>query len=239
MTAVLRAADLVISVSHAVAHEVVDATGLPAGKFRVVHNAANAEFVPIDEAQRLAEVKAKYGLPDDFILFVGGIYPQKNFSRILTALDSIRGRIPHHLVVAGMMRWKTREDEALLETLGLGDRVHLLGWIDHEDLAVLYNLASCFIIPSFFESCSVALLEAISTGCPVIAASTGGNAEVAADAAVYVDPYDVDDIAEAMLRVATDGALRSRLREAGLERARLFGWEKAARETLAVLTELA
>ncbi len=239
MTAVLRAADRVISVSHAVADEVVRATGLPEDRFRVVHNAANAEFVPMEDAARLEEVRKKYDLPEDFILFVGGIYPQKNFSRLLSALDEIRGRIPHHLVVAGMMRWKTKDDEEHMRALGIEDRVRLLGWVDHDDLAVLYNLATCFIIPSFFESCSVALLESIACGCPVIASSTGGNPEVLGDAALYVDPYSVDSIRDAILRLVTDRELQASLRAAGLERSKRFGWEKAARETLAVLEELA
>lgn len=238
MTAIVKASDLVISVSRAVAREVVKATGFPEEKFRIVHNAANAGFTPIDDPERLRAVREKYDLPAEFMLFVGGLYPQKNFSRLLTALDAVRDRIPHHLVAAGDMRWRTRPDIERMRELGLEDRVHLIGWVEHEDLAALYNLATGFVLPSFFESCSVALLEAIATGCPVIAASTGGNPEVTGDAAVYVDPYDVDDIAGALLRVGTDAGLRATLRAAGLERSKAFGWEKAARQTLAVIEEL-
>ena len=167
---------------------IVKATGLSKAKFRVVHNAPAEQFRPIqDEAQR-AIIKEKYRLPDDFILFVGGIYPSKNFRGLLEAFRLVARDLPHTLVVAGNTRWKSAQDMRLIDDLGLTERVQRLGWVSQEDLPVLYNLATCFVIPSFHESCSVALLEALACGCPVIASQVCGNPEVAEDAALFVDP---------------------------------------------------
>ncbi len=237
--ACMRSADRVISVSRKVADELIAATGLPEDKFRIVHNAPGDRFHPIHDDAVLRSVAEKYDLPEDFLLFAGGIYPQKNFGTLLRAFHALRDEIPHRLVVAGMMRWKTGSDERLLRELDMGDRVQLVGWVGHEDLAAMYNLATCFVIPSYFESCSVALLEALACGCPIIASDAGGNPEVVGDAAILHNPDDQDALEAAILRVARDPELRKDLSARGLQRSERFGWEKAARETLAVFRELA
>ena len=151
MTAYMKAADIVISVSQKVADVLADATGLPPSRFRVIHNAAGDNFRPIDDPGELARVKQKYGLADDFLLFVGAIYPQKNFGTLLRAFHGLVKDVPHRLVVAGHNRWSTSEDMRLVKELGLEDRVDFLGWVGHDDLPALYNLATCFLIPSLFE----------------------------------------------------------------------------------------
>jgi glycosyltransferase involved in cell wall biosynthesis len=237
MTAMMKAADIIISVSHNVADEIVKATGLPKEKFRVIHNAPGENFRPIpDEAQR-AFIKEKYRLPDDFFLFVGGIYPTKNFGRLVQAFRLVARDIPHTLVVAGHMRWKSAQDMRLIDDLGLADRVQILGWVSQEDLPALYNLATCFVIPSLHESCSVALLEALACGCPVIASRVGGNPEVADDAALFVNPRNITEIKDAILQVAGDADLRHQLARKALARAQHFSWKKSALETLHIFDE--
>jgi glycosyltransferase involved in cell wall biosynthesis len=114
----------------------------------------------------------------------------------------------------------------------------MIGWVDHQDLPAIYQLASCFVLPSFHESCSVALLEALACGCPVIASSTGGNPEVVADAALLIDPYDPHALKNAMLRMTLELELRQELTRRGLGRAQRFSWEKSAAATLQVLEEV-
>jgi glycosyltransferase involved in cell wall biosynthesis len=238
MKALLRTADIVISVSQKVAEDLIHATGLSRSKFRVIYNAPGKEFTPITDTSRLAAVQGKYALPEAFLLFVGGIYPQKNFGGLLTAFAEVAPHIPHHLVVAGNSRWKSSRELDLIQRLGLEDRVQLIGWIKHDELPALYNLATAFLIPSFHESCSVALLEALACGCPIIASNTGGNPEVVADAALMVDPRNTEALKQAMLEVVSQPALRQELAQKALKRAPLFTWEKAAQETLQVFKEL-
>jgi len=239
ITALMKAADIVISVSQYAADVAVDSTGIPREKFRIIHNAAGAEFRPINDSASLKSVQEKYGLPDDFILFVGGIYPSKNFGGLLQAFRSAAQQIPHTLLVAGKTRWKSEDDMQLVQEYGLEDRVRFMGWIGHEDLPAIYNLAACFAIPSFHESCSVALLEALSCGCPVIASTAGGNPETAGDAAVFIDPHDLEAIEEALVEVASSQELRRELSRKGLLRSKAFSWDKSAEDTLAVFSELA
>ncbi len=236
--ACMRAADRVISVSQRVADELIAATGLPADKFRVVHNAPSEAFVPLRDESRLRRAREKFRLPGEFLLFVGGIYPQKNFNALLRAFHELRDEIPHDLVVAGMMRWKTGSERRLLDELDLGDRLRFLGWTEPDDLVALYNLAACFVIPSYFESCSVALLEALATGCPVIASDGGGNPEVVGDAALLHHPGDVEGLKNAIRRLTSDAALRADLSQRALARSRVFGWEKTTRQTIRVLEEV-
>ena len=238
MTAYMKAADIVISVSQKVADVLSDVTGLPPSKFRVIFNAAGDQFRPIDDPEELGRVKQKYSLVDDFLLFVGGIYPQKNFGTLLRAFHGVAKDIPHRLVVAGSARWSTSDDMQLVKELRLEDRIDFLGWVGHDDLPALYNLATCFLIPSLFESCSVALLEAMSCGCPVIGANTGGNPEVVQDAAILLDPMDTSELEREIRRVIADPALRADLANRGLRRAADFGWDKSAARTLALLREL-
>jgi glycosyltransferase involved in cell wall biosynthesis len=237
MKALMRAADCIISVSHKVAEELVQATGLPESKFRVVHNAAGEEFQPVRDVATLERIREKYRLPNDFVLFVGRIYPQKNFAGLLEAFKHTIDRIPHQLVVAGDTHPKLKHGLDLIEKLNLRDRVQSVGWVGHDDLPALYSLATCFIIPSFHESCSVALLEALSCGCPVIASNAGGNPEVVGEAALLVDPANTIEIKDAMLKVLSDADLRQRLAQAGLARAQEFSWAKSAAQTLKVFYE--
>jgi glycosyltransferase involved in cell wall biosynthesis len=236
--AFMRVADVVISVSQKVANDLISATGLPEAKFRVVHNAPDDTFRPVTDERVLADVRRRYGLPDAFMLFVGGIYPQKNFGGLLRAFRQVAPSIPHRLVVAGNMRWKSEGDLALIRTLGLQDRVQLLGWVEPVDLPALYSLAGCFVLPSFHESCSVALLEAMACGCPVIASRTGGNPEVVRDAAVLIDPGDPAQLTDAIRAVLGDEERRSDLRRRGQARAKDFSWETSARQTLDIFREL-
>jgi glycosyltransferase involved in cell wall biosynthesis len=237
MQALMRAADCIISVSHKVAEDLMQMTGLPQSKFRVVHNAPGEEFQPIKDTATHALVREKYRLPHDFVLFVGRIYPQKNFSGLLEAFHLIAHKVPHQLVVAGGTHPKFKLDSDLIQKLNLKDRIQFVGWVGHEDLPALYNLATCLVIPSFHESCSVALLEALSCGCPVIASKTGGNPEVVGDAALLVDPANPVEISDTILKVLADADLRQRLAQAGLVRAQEFSWEKSAAKTLKVFSE--
>jgi glycosyltransferase involved in cell wall biosynthesis len=238
MKAYLRSADRVISVSQKVADDIVQQAGISQDKIRVVHNAPSENFKPIANLSVLGEIRKKYALPEQFFLFVGGIYPQKNFHGLVQAYQMLTRNIPHSLVIAGNLRWKAKHELDLIRRLEVEDRVQMIGWVDHQDLPAIYQLASCFVLPSFHESCSVALLEALACGCPVIASSTGGNPEVVADAALLIDPYDPHALKNAMLRMTLELELRQELTRRGLGRAQRFSWEKSAAATLQVLEEV-
>jgi glycosyltransferase involved in cell wall biosynthesis len=141
------------------------------------------------------------------------------------------------LVLAGKRGWLYTDLFAQVERLGLANRVLFPGYIADADLPALLSGALGFVFPSLYEGFGIPVLEAGACGVPVITSNTSSLPEVAGDAALLVDPHDVDAIAEAMHRLVTDEALRTELARRGLENVQRFSWEKCARETLAVLLE--
>ncbi len=141
------------------------------------------------------------------------------------------------LVLAGKKGWLYADLFAQVERVGLPGRVVFPGYIEDADLPALLSGALAFVLPSLYEGFGIPVLEAGACGVPVITSNTSSLPEVAGDAALLVDPHDVDAIAEAMRRLVTDDTLRSELARRGLANVQRFSWEKCARETLAVLLE--
>ena len=140
---------------------------------------------------------------------------------------------PLHLVIAGRRGWLYEEVFATIERLQLGERVRVLDFIDDNDLPALYNLAWVFTYPSIYEGFGLPALEALACGTPVVTADNSSLPEVVGDAAVLAPAEDVAALADAIGRVVSDEALRARLKAAGPPHARLFTWERAARQVLA------
>ena len=230
----LRRSDVVISVSNRAKQDIGIYTGTDLRKVKTIYLAADKGFSQTPDESMLKAIRAKYSLPERFILNVGHIYPSKNPKNILRAYAKLRGKIPHKLVMAGGMRWKYADELKPLEEYALHDDVVFLGLVPHEDLPAIYRMADLFLFPSKYESCPVALLEAMACGCPVVSSPVGGIPEVAGDAAILVDPNDPEAIAEAVYRVLTDEQLRQELSRRSLEQSKHFTWEKCARETLAL-----
>jgi glycosyltransferase involved in cell wall biosynthesis len=186
----------------------------------------------------LAAVREKYGLPDRLILNVGALEPGKNQATLLRAFHRLKGNGRERgLVIAGPPAWRYERLLRLVDKLGLADEVRFLGYVPVEDLVALYNLADLFVFPSLYEGFGLPPLEAMACGLPVVASTAPALREVLDGAALLVQPQDMDGLAEAMAAALGDEPLRSHLREAGLERAALFSWERTARETAAVYHE--
>lgn len=236
---ILPAADRVISPSLAMTADLARYVRYPITRVRTIHHGVSDKFRVETDPERLARARATYRLPDRFILFVGRLYPQKNFAVLARALALVRHAIPHRLVVVGRPRYKFAGDIALLERLGIADRVAFLHHVPNDDLPLVYNLADCFVYPSLYESFGLAQVEAMACGCPVIGANAGAVPEVAGDAALLFDPRRPEELAEAILAVTGNPDLRRDYARRGLDRARQFSWERTARQTLEVFRELA
>jgi len=182
-------------------------------------------------------VQERYGLTD-YLLYIGDMRPYKNLERSLEAFTRLNLR-KYKFVIGGKKdpRFYTRIEKKVEELL-VKDRIVFLDYVPHQDLPHLYSEAALFVFPSLYEGFGLPPLEAMACGCPVIASNAASVPEVCGDAAYYVDPYDVESIAEGMRKVLTDEALRRNLIEKGLERAKLFSWEKSAKEHLKVFEEV-
>lgn len=209
--------------------------GLRPERIAVTHEGVDSAFRPLDRGECARLARERYGLPEDYLLSLGTREPGKNRQSILWAMRYLLdlGGDPH-LAVAGQAGWGAAEEEAMVERLGLGGRVHFTGYVPQEDLPALYNAAGLFLFPSLYEGFGLPVVEAMACGVPVITSNVSSLPEVAGDAAILVDPHDPHAIADAVARVQADPAEAKRLREAGLARAAKFTWEACAQATLAV-----
>jgi len=229
-----RRAGAIIAVSHATKRDLVQLYGLDPGKITVVHEAAAPQFRPASAA-RVAQVRARYGLPDRYLLHVGTIEPRKNLNRLLGAVHQLREAGEDvRLVVVGSKGWLYQGFFQRLEELALGDCVQLPGYVPDADLPAVYGGARLVAVPSLHEGFGLPVLEAMACGAPVACSNTSSLPEVGGDAARTFDPTDEAAMAEAILAIWRDEALQETMRQQGLARAAQFSWERAADETLAV-----
>jgi len=188
-------------------------------------------------ARENGTVQKLYGLTN-YLLYIGDLRPYKNLERSLEAFARLNLR-EFKFVIGGKKdprfypRVKKKMDELFLK-----DRVVFLDYVPEKNLPHLYSEAAAFVFPSLYEGFGLPPLEAMACGCPVIASNAGSLPEVCGDAAYYVNPYDVESIAEGIYRVLKDDVLRSTLIEKGFERVKLFSWEKTAKEHLKVFEEV-
>lgn len=171
--------------------------------------------------------------PKKYILAVSSLNPNKNFQGIVKAIESL-GDIGTDIVIAGGTNPKIFSSF----NDSLPNSVKYIGYVTDEELKALYEEAIGFIYPSLYEGFGLPPLEAMACGCPVIVSNVASLPEVCGDAALYVDPYNPEDIAEKMKLLLSDDKLREELRRKGLERAKMFSWEKCAKETLKVIEEV-
>lgn len=234
----LRRATAIISVSENARGDIIRFLNINPEKVKTIHLAQSGRFRQITDRALLETIRRKYNLPEKFILNVGLIYPGKNIPNLLRAFKRVREKEEIKLVLVGRGRRMYRDALKLINELGLEKDVLMSGYISHDDLVAVYNLAQLVVIPSFYESFCLPVLEAMACGTPVVASGTGGVPEVSGNAALYANPKDDYSIADAILRVITDQALRHDLVEKGFRNVGRFSWEKTARLTVEFLESL-
>jgi glycosyltransferase involved in cell wall biosynthesis len=178
-------------------------------------------------------MRRKYGL-ERYIFFVGTLQYRKNLPRLIEAFAQVKRahQIPHRLVLAGRDGWGAELVYAAVKEQRMESEVVFPGYVPESDLPGLYAGADVFAYPSLHEGFGIPLLEAMACGTVVLTSHLFSIPEVAADAAVYVDPYNVDDMADGLLRALQDDALRRELIAAGKARASRFTWERMAAKTV-------
>jgi glycosyltransferase involved in cell wall biosynthesis len=232
-------ADAIIAVSEITGQHVMQFLQVPPERVVTVYSGVDDVFRgPIDPA-RLRAVRAKYSLPERFLLYAGAIYPPKNFSRLVRAYAQVGPQRGIPLVVAGgENRFLSERELHEPEVLGIREWVIRPGWVEHDELAALYGMAEALLLPSLFEACPLPVIEAMAAGCPVVTADRYGTKELADGAAVLVNPESVESIAAGIGRAVDDGALRAQLIARGQERSMQFTWRRCATETLRVLEQV-
>ncbi len=233
----VRKAAGVFAVSENTKKDIVRLTNCDPKKITVTYEAADKIYRPIKDTSCLQAVRQKYKLPDNFILYVGSLSPRKNIAGLLNAFSQICQKIPHNLVLTGSKSWKDSPVYQAMHRLNLGDRINQLGYVESEDMPVLYNLAGAYIYPSLYEGFGLPVLEAMQCGCPVVASNATSIPEVAGDAAILVNPLDTTDIAQAIYRVLSDSKLQKELVYAGFQQTKKFSWERCANTMLKTIRQ--
>ena len=209
--------------------DLVALLGTPAEKVSVVPAGVESRFQPIADRDRLETVRARYNLPERFILSVGTLEPRKNHPTLVSAYAELRRRgLPQHLVIAGREGWMFEPTYARVKAEGIESDVLFLGYTEDADLPALYNLADLMAYPSIYEGFGIPPLEAMACGVPVVCSNASSLPETVADAALTVDPRDTAALADAMERALTDAACRTRMIAAGRRQAAQFTWIAAA-----------
>jgi glycosyltransferase involved in cell wall biosynthesis len=236
-----REAAQVIALSEFVRQDLIGTYNLAPEKITAIPLAAPDHFEPVSNEEELQRVRQTYNITGEYILTVGAIQPRKNLGRLLSAYSRLRKSRPNvpKLVLAGKCAWLYDETLSTIKELQLSDAVVLTGYVPETDLPALYSGSVCFVYPSYFEGFGLPPLEAMKCGAPVIVGNQTSLPEVVGDAAVLVDPFDVDALAAAINKVTSDSDLRGKLRVQGLARARNFDWLETARQTLAVYEKAA
>ncbi|MBI5408865.1 MAG: glycosyltransferase family 4 protein [Nitrospirae bacterium] len=219
----------IVTVSNFSKKEIVELLKVPEEKVEVIYNAVSERFLAVSEKT----IDYKHG---EYILAVSSINPRKNFKNLISAFGRLK-LSGVKLVIAGE-RKNIFADKELNNLIGENKNIIFYGYASDEDLISLYKNAKLFIYPSLYEGFGLSPLEAMACGCPVVVSNTTSLPEVCGDAAYYVDPFTVDSIAEGLNAVLTDEALRQGLIQKGLERVKLFSWEKSAKEHIKVFEEV-
>lgn len=229
----LRSFDTIIAVSQNTKHDIVELCGIPAEKIKVIHSGKGSNYKPLSgDDENLKKIFTKYNLPKKFILYLGTIEPRKNVSAIISAYNLMREQnsdlSEYKLVIAGASGWKTRRTFSLYKRSPYKKDILFLGYVDNDDKIYLYNAASIFVYPSLYEGFGFPPLEAMASGLPVITSNSSSLPEVVKDGAILVNPYNLNDIKEAMVNLLSDRNLYEYLKEKGLTIAKTYSWRNTA-----------
>jgi glycosyltransferase involved in cell wall biosynthesis len=246
-----RRAARVLTNSDSLGEELIRYIDVPRSKLRTVYASAGESFHPVTDPGTLSRVRAKYSLPAaPFLLMVvkghqvmgqasgQALTPRKNVEVALEAY----GRMSRYaaerelpavppLVILGLGIAERLTEEMISEHVD-PSTVHTPGFVEFDDMPVVYTIARALIFPSRYESFGIPIVEAMACGCPVVTATTSACPEVAGDAALLVDPDDVAGLATAMQQISFDNGLAEELRQKGFRRAAWFSWEQSARTLL-------
>jgi glycosyltransferase involved in cell wall biosynthesis len=231
----VRLADKVIFVSKSTMNDCVARLGQLKGTGTVIYHGKSDAYRPELPEAEVQRTRRKYALDSDFILFIGTIEPRKNLIRLVSAFASICDRHPGLLLaIAGMHGWMHDDLMATVQHLNLEERVVFTGFIPEAEKPYLISAAKVFAYPSLYEGFGIPVLEALACGTPTVTSNVSSLPEVAGNAALTVDPYNVTDLAEALEKLLSDDSLRDRLARESLLQAAKFTWTKTAAMTLEV-----
>jgi len=235
-----RRANAILADSECSKRDIIERLHIDPARVHRIYLAADEQYAPADAAS-IEQVRRKYALPEKFVLYLGGFDQRKNVRVILQAFARLRDLYAcgYRLVLGGAILGRDsvffpNPRRLARESNLANDAIQFIGWVEEADKPALYSSATVFVFASLYEGFGLPPLEAMACGTPVICANTSSLPEVVGDAAITVNPHDVEAWAEALRTVLTDPAHQLEMRERGIAQARKFSWRRAAQETLVV-----
>lgn len=227
----------IIAISNKTKGDIIEYFGINPDRISVIHYGIDEIFRPLNSVE---DITNNYGINNPFILYVGNLEPRKNVGGIITSFYKLKKMgILHKLVIVSATKgYYYDKILRMINKLNLEKEVTFAGFIPPKDLPRMYNAADLFVFPSFYEGFGLPPLEAMACGCPVITSNTSSLPEVVGDAGIMVNPYDVDGLANAMYEVLCNDGLKEDMTKKGLNRTKMFSWERAAKETIKVYEEV-
>jgi glycosyltransferase involved in cell wall biosynthesis len=230
----INAADVVATISHDAKRTIIEHFQTPQEKLVVIPPGVDASFQRITDPIILDATRYKFGLKSPFVLAVGTLEPRKNHIGLIKAFYQAQQKKngPAMLAIAGGRGWLYEETMRVIQELNLEHKVRFLGRVSNLELVTLYSMADIFAFPSFFEGFGIPPLEAMACGTPVITSNVSSLPEFASNAALEINPHNIDEIAQAIVRLLEDEQLRTELREKGYQRVKQYTWEESAQKML-------
>jgi glycosyltransferase involved in cell wall biosynthesis len=233
MTAAARRSVRVLTVSNFSKSDIVRRLDIDLEKIEVIHSGVSPAFQRITDSARLKQVRRKYSIDGEFILYVGIYKPRKNHAGLLRAFQKLTATgLAAQLVIAGPLGRGETELKRLARELDLEERLRFTGLVDDVELAALYSAARVYACPSLYEGFGFTVVEAMACGTPVVCSRETSLPEIAGEAALYADARNAEEFAGALFRAFFDEKLRAELIQKGYENCRRFSWDHAAAQTL-------
>jgi len=226
----------ILTVSETSKRDILRFFKIPPDKIDVIYNAIDARFQRVPEESQIERVRERYQLHDRFLLYAGNVKPHKNLERLIDAFARLRqqGFDDIKLLISGSEISRYAILRRAVHRYNLHKHVRFLGFLSTETLAILYRLADAFVFPSLYEGFGLPPLEAMASGTPVLTSNVSSLPEVVDGAALLIDPYKPESIADGMRQILSDDSLRQRLVRRGREQAASFSWEESAKRVLSI-----
>lgn len=235
----IRKASKVLTVSEYSKTDIISNYRVRPDHVEVGYNGANPIFMPVANRKSALRIMASYGVSGEFILYVGRLNKRKNLASLVKAFTGLKEvkNIPHQLVVCGIRDFLPQPEIDAINSSPYKNDIVFTGYLPEEHLPLFYGCADVFVYPSLYEGFGLPCLEAMCCGCPVVSSNLTSLPEVVGDAGILVDPLDVREIENAILRVISDPSARAEMVRKGFEQAKKFSWDNTARKMLEVSEE--
>lgn len=240
MPYIIECAEKIITVSEYSKKDILRFFPIDPDKVSVVHLAADTKYKPLDKEKCKEYLKNKYGIDKKFILYLGGFSERKNVSGLITAFSNAMKHSPceYNLIIVGGYRDASQSLLTLVDSLGMKDLIKFTGFAPEEELPIYYNACEAFVYPSLYEGFGLPPLEAMNCGTPVITSSLTSIPEVVKDAGILIDPHNSMKLQAAIELILSSEELRTKYSNAGLQRSKEFSWERVAKQTLDIYTQI-